>query len=151
MSQRNEVIHMEALHLPRNWVLGTATYTQQSSMHDPIKYLNSPEWKEPGADPIVDALKAAGDAALQVSDSARVAARAVLNLVASFSSPEIGVEAQEITLEWYKDRHHVAVVSVDGASITWAAMAGSANPKKGKLPFNNQLPQEALEAIRAAS
>jgi hypothetical protein len=143
---------MEALHLPRNWVLGTATYTQQSSMHDPIKYLNSPEWKEPAADPIVDALKAAGTAALQVSEGARTAARAVLNLVATYSTPEIGVEAQEITLEWYKDRNHVVVVSVDGASITWAGMVGPANPPvKGKLPFNNQLPQEALEAIRAAS
>ncbi|MGO9930570.1 MAG: hypothetical protein ACLPV8_01985 [Steroidobacteraceae bacterium] len=140
---------MEALNLPRNWVLGTATYTQQSSLHDPIKYLNSPEWKEPAADPIVDALKAAGDAALRVSEGARVAARAVLNLVATCSTPEIGIEAEEITLEWYKDRNHVAVISVDGASITWAAVDGSAKPVKGKEPFNNQLPSEALKAIRA--
>jgi hypothetical protein len=142
---------MEALNLPRNWVLGTATMIQQPSLHDPYKFLSSPEWKEPPADPIADALKAVGDAALQVSDSAKAAARAVLNLVATFATPEIGVEAKEITLEWYKDRHHVAVVSVDGESITWAAMVGSPEPVKGKQQFDNQLPQAALEAIRAVA
>src|SRR5580700_11049073 len=123
---------MEALNLLRTWTMGTSTYTQQSPLPDPLKVLNSPDWKEPPADPIADAINAAGDAASQISESARTAARAVLNLVAGLSTPEIGVEAQEITLEWYKDRHHVAVLGVDGASITWAAMVGAANPVKGK-------------------
>jgi hypothetical protein len=124
---------------------GTSTYTRAQ---DPYCYFGQPLWKEPPADPLADALKAADAAGNQLSEDAKIAARAVLNLLASLPDPTVAIEDQEITLEWYRDRHHVAVVAVDGQSISWAIMAGPANPKKGKKPFDSRtLPAEADNAI----
>jgi len=124
---------------------GTSTYTRAE---DPYCYFGAPLWKEPAADPIADALKAVASA---LPDSVIAAARAVWNLLRDVSEdPSVAVEDNEITLEWYKDRHHVAVVAVDGQSISWAVMAGPANPMKGKMPFDNKtLPAEADNAISA--
>jgi hypothetical protein len=128
---------------------GTATYTR--AQETPYSYFGEPLWREPAADPIADALSAAGAAASQL-ESAITAARAVLNLLAELPNPTVTVEENELTLEWYKDRHHVAVVAVDGQSIAWAVMAGLANPIKGKVPFDNKtLPAEAYNAISAAA
>jgi len=125
---------------------GTSTYTRAN---DPYPYFGAPQWKEPAADLIADALKAAGVDATQVSEDAVKAARAVLNLLAELPDPAVAVEDNEITLEWYKDQHHVAVVAVDGRSVTWAVMAGPGNPEKGKAPFDRGLPDEAYAAINA--
>jgi hypothetical protein len=126
---------------------GTTTYTRSQ---DPYCYA-APQWTEPAADSIADALIAAGAAASQVSDGAIAAARAVLNLLADLPDPSVAVEDNEITLEWYKDRHHVAVVAVDGQSISWAVSVGSAKPEKGKKPFDNTLPVAAYKAISAVA
>jgi hypothetical protein len=127
---------------------GTSTLTRSP---DPYPYFNAPQWKEPAADPIAAALKAAGEAASQLHANAIDAARAVLNLLHDLPDPSVAVEDNEITIEWYKDKHHVAVIAVDGESISWAVMAGAANPLKGKGPFNKELPTEAYAAISAAA
>jgi hypothetical protein len=96
---------------------------------------------------------AAGQCADGLPEGAKDAARAVLNLLTDLdlSVPKVVIEDNEITLEWYKDRHHVAVVSVDGQSISWAVMAGATNPLKGKERFDNEMPSEAYDAIRIVS
>jgi hypothetical protein len=125
---------------------GTSSYTR--AQNDPYGYFGAPRWKGPAADPIADALKTA---ASELSEHTVDAARAVWNLLRELSVyPSVAVEDNEITLEWYKDRHHVAVVAVDGESISWAVMAGPANPMKGKMPFDSKtLPAEADLAISA--
>jgi hypothetical protein len=125
---------------------GTATLTRGQ---DPYPYFNAPQWKEPAADPIADALTAAGALAEKLHANAAEAARAVLNLLPELSDPAVAIEDGEITIEWYKDKHHVAVLAVDGESLSWAVMAGPSNPKKGKAPFDNELPAEAYDAISA--
>jgi hypothetical protein len=140
---------MEAAVLSTVMTIGTSTLTRAI---DPYRYLGVPQWQEPAADPIADALAAAGECASHVSDGAVAAARAVLNLLADLpGSPTVAVEDNEITLEWYKDKSHVAVVAVDGQSISWAAVAGSAPAMKGKEPFANQLSDEAFSAINTAA
>jgi hypothetical protein len=139
---------MEAAILLTMTAAGTATYTRAA---DPYCYFAVPQWKEPPADPIADALAAAGHGAAQVSESAVVAARAVLNLLADLPDPSVAVDDNEITIEWYKDKSHVAVVAVDGHSISWAVVAGSVQPMKGKEPFSNQLPDDAYRAISIAA
>ncbi len=130
-------------------VAGTASYAR---VLDPYSYINNdPQWKERAADPLADAIAEAGAAANQLSAQAITAARAVLNLLASLPNPTIAVDDNEITLEWYKDRHHVAVVAVDGQSLSWAVMAGRANPLKGKEPFDKELPSKAYDDINAAA
>lgn len=127
---------------------GTATYTRAQ---DPYCYFGSPQWKEAPVDPIADALSAAGAAADQVPTNAVEAARAVWGLLRELpDDPSVAVEGNEITLEWYKDRHRVAVIAVDGQSISWSVMAGPANPMKGKKMFDNKtLPVDAESAISA--
>src|ERR1700754_4394405 len=99
-----------------NWrremiALGTNTVTRP---FDPASLVESIDWKQSAIDPILEAINNAGPtAATQVSVTAREAARAVLNLLASFADPEIAIDENEITLEWYKDRHHVAVLALD--------------------------------------
>ena len=127
---------------------GTSSLTRA---HDPYPYFNVPQWKEPSADPIVDALKAAGADAARLHANAADAARMVLNLLPELPNPTVMVEDYEITLEWYKDKSHVAVVALDGQSISWAVMAGRANPLKGKELFDKELPTDAYAAISAAT
>ena len=140
---------MEAAVLLTALTTGTPTFTRAA---DPYRFLGLPQWQEPAADPIADALSAAGACASQVSESAIAAARAVLNLLAGMpGTPTVAVEDNEITLEWYKDKSHVAVVALDGMSISWAAVAGSASPMKGKELFANVLPADAYSAINSAA
>ena len=88
---------------------GTSAYTHPQ---DPYSYFGAPQWREPATDPIADALRAAGAAAGQLSESVIDAARAVWNLLRELpEEPSVAVEDDEISLEWYKDRHHVAVES----------------------------------------
>jgi hypothetical protein len=126
---------------------GTSTYTRPQ---DPYSFYNAPAWSEPAADSIADAISASGEAAKQLADGAAPAARAVLNLLADLPDPRVMVEDNEITLEWYKDKNHVAVLAVDGEFVTWAIMAGAGNPLIGKERFYNQLPQSAIEAVSFA-
>jgi hypothetical protein len=127
---------------------GTATYTRP---HDPYAFV-ALKLNEPAADPIADALSAAGADANVLTDNAKAAARAVLNLLADLPNPTtVEVQDNEIILEWYKDRHHVAVIAVDGQSISWSVMAGHANPLTGKKPFDNAIPPEAVKAISAVA
>lgn len=126
--------------------LGTSTITRAQ---DPYSF-NAPQWTEPQADPIAEAIKAAGAAASQISESVIDAARAVCNLLPELPNPMVAVEDNEITLEWYKDKHHVAVLAVDGQFVSWAVMAGPRNPAKGRVPFDRKLPLEAYAAIDAA-
>jgi hypothetical protein len=138
---------MEAAALLTVMTTGTSTYTRAT---DPYSYFGVPQWKEPAADPIADALRAAGGAASLLNKDTVDAARAVLNLLPELPDPSVVVEDDEITIEWYKDRHHVAVFAVDGQSISWAVMAGPANPLSGKKHFDNEIPDEAYAAISAA-
>ncbi len=145
---------MEYLDMPMDAALltmtaaGTATYTRAP---DPYCYFAVPQWKERAADPLADALRAAGETSNLLRDGAVDAARAVMNLLPELPDPSsVAVEDDEITIEWYKDRHHVAVVAVNGQSISWAVMAGQANPLNGKELFNNEIPEEAYAAISAA-
>lgn len=61
-------------------------------------------------------------------------------------TPEI---TGEIAFEWYRDRHRVVVVTVDGSRIRWAAMLGADSPISGSEPFTRTLPPAALQAIQA--
>ncbi len=56
---------------------GTSTYTRAQ---DPYCYFGEPLWKQPPADSLADALNAAGVAGDLLPESAKTAARAVLNL-----------------------------------------------------------------------
>jgi len=123
---------------------GTSSYSRTQDLYGGFGF-GVPR-KVPAADPIADALKVAAG---ELSERTINAARAVWGLLRELSVyPSVAVEDNEITLEWYKDRHHVAVLAVDGDSISWAVMAGPANPMKGKSPFDSKtLPAEADLAI----
>ena len=65
--------------------------------------------------------------------------------------PEVSPEPTAgISFEWYKDPRHVAVLTVDGEFIRWAALTGDNAPVSGREPFTKTIPSEALQAIRAA-
>jgi hypothetical protein len=140
-------MYMEAVLMTEFLANGTFALTRAQ---DPFPYFSAPQWKEPAADPIADALRAAGEAANLLDKGAKDAARAVLSLLRELPDPSVVVEDDEITIEWYKDRHHVAVFAVDGHSISWAVMAGQANPLNGKELFDNEIPDEAYAAVSAA-
>ena len=75
----------------------------------------------------------------------------MLGLVSGLPNPEIVVEPEgEISFEWYKDRHHLLVLSVDGQHIRWAGMIGPDEPISGVQLFVGAVPFEALNAIGAA-
>jgi hypothetical protein len=132
-----------------NWEYATSTFTGSSSS---LERALRPTWQEePVADPVADAITAAGDDGVLVSEKAKDLARQLLSILAQFPTPEITVDASEIALEWYKDRHHVAVLSVDDIHIRWAAMLGVDDPISGVQIFNGEIPEEALEAIKAAT
>jgi len=93
-------------------------------------------WDQGGASP-VDSLTT--QAAIQLAYA----------LPTVFDVPVVTPETTgEIAFEWYKDRHHVAVVAVDGEFIRWSAIAGT-TPFAGCEPFRRALPPAALEAILA--
>jgi hypothetical protein len=148
-----EAAALPTIVMPTGSTNGTSSFTRAQGSYGYFGFGAAPRWKEPAADPIADAINAAGAAASQLSESVVNAARAVRNLLRELSEdPTVAIEDNGITLEWYKDRHHVAVVAVDGQSISWAVMAGAANPLKGKKPFDSKtLPTEAYAAISAAT
>jgi hypothetical protein len=93
-----------------------------------------------------------GEGGRVVNDSTVEAAIELLfALPRDLPMPEITPESTgEIAFEWYKDKHNVAVLTVDGEYIRWAAMVGDSVPP-GSEPFTRAIPYAALEAIRAVS
>jgi len=113
----------------------------------------SPWWQAPPAavDHVGSALAAAGALADNVSDATKHTARALLLLLSSKHVPQITVEETgEISFEWYKDNQHVAVLTIDGQHVRWAAMLDAHTPTSGVQLFANVVPTPALTAIDAA-
>jgi len=135
--------------LAANFELGTAAYFSAPAP-DPYRYVQ-PEWQQTPVDPVDDALTKAGVDTSLITDEAKEAARTVLRLLSAYNTPEISAEDSEITLEWYKDSHHVVVLAVDGKALTWAASNGASPPFSGKIPFSNSIPAEAISAVTAAA
>jgi hypothetical protein len=54
----------------------------------------------------------------------------------------------EISFEWYRDRRHVAVITVDGSFVRWSAIAGTDALRSGAEPYLRALPSAALTVIR---
>jgi hypothetical protein len=133
-----------------NWEYATSTYTDSSSS---LERAFHPTWRDvPVADPLAEAIAAAGKEGNFVSESAKEAAKFLLRVLSAHPDPEITVDPSgEIALEWYKDRHHVAVLSVDDTHIRWAAMMGADNPVSGVQVFAGEIPEEALDAVKAAT
>lgn len=133
-----------------NWEYATSTYTDSSSS---LERAFRPTWSdEPAADPLAEAIAAAGEDGNFVTDSAKDAAKFLLRVLSAYPDPEITVDPSgEIALEWYKDRHHVAVLSVDDTHIRWAAMMGADNAVSGVQIFAGEIPGEALDAVKAAT
>lgn len=100
-------------------------------------------------------IKAVADATGEAGEKAQVSysmAARLLDLLSNEPTPEITVEPTgEISFEWYKDRHHVAVLSVDaGENLRWAAMVGPGKPVSGAHVLIDQIAAEALAAVHAA-
>jgi hypothetical protein len=124
----------------------TSTYAGASTYLDARLF----SWQEAIVDPIAEAIRAAG-ADARVTELTKAAASVLLRLLSGRPDPEIVVEPSgEISFEWYRDRHHVAVLSVDGQHIRWAGMIGPDKPISGMQPFEGEVPSEALDAISAA-
>jgi hypothetical protein len=71
-------------------------------------------------------------------------------LAGALPIPDVSPEPSAgISFEWYRDIRHVAVLTVDGEFIRWAALIGDAAPISGSEPFTKTIPSEALDAIRA--
>jgi hypothetical protein len=130
--------------------IGDATSTYTSASYSLDARLFTVSWQGLSGDRITDAVRAAG-ADARVTEATKEAARRLLRLLPARPEPEIVVEdSGEISFEWYKDRHHVAVLSVDGQHIRWAGMLGPNTPTSGARVFLGEVPTEALDAIRAA-
>lgn len=56
----------------------------------------------------------------------------------------------EFAFEWYKDRNHVAVITVDGGFIRWSAMVGADSPVTGAEPFTKSIPRTAIDTVLSA-
>jgi hypothetical protein len=123
----------------------TSTYTGSSALVDQALRTI---WRDECVDPVAKAIKESGET---VSKRTKDAANTLLTLLSAHPTPEVSVESGEIALEWYKDRHHVAVLSVDESHIRWAAMVGADNPISGAQAFTGEIPAEALDAIKAAT
>lgn len=86
--------------------------------------------------------------------TARAVSQAIELLVALPSflpAPDIAPESTgEITFEWSRDRHHVAILSVDGERIRWSAIAGQSRTS-GSEVFCKTVPGAALLAIEQAA
>ncbi len=130
------------------WLIsGTSTYSEAFSF--PPTRISRGE----GPDLIGEALASVADsAAINVAARTREVAKELVRLLTEIPDPEVTVEpAGQISLEWYKDRHHVAVLTVDGPNVRWAAkLAPGAPAISGVEPFSGQVPTDALQAIRAA-
>jgi hypothetical protein len=71
-------------------------------------------------------------------------------LATALPIPDVSPEPTAgISFEWYKDPRHVAVLTVDGEFIRWAALIGDNAPISGREPFTKTIPNEALQAVRA--
>jgi hypothetical protein len=123
----------------------TSTYTGSSALVDQALRTI---WKDECVDPVAKAIEKSGET---VSEKTRGAANTLLTLLSAHPTPEVSVESGEIAFEWYKDRHHVAVLSVDESHIRWAAMEGADNPISGAQAFTGDIPAEVLDAIKAAT
>jgi hypothetical protein len=55
----------------------------------------------------------------------------------------------EIAFEWYTDRNHVVVLTVDGEFIRWSALAGPDSPISGAEPYTKTVPSIALDIVGA--
>jgi len=125
---------------------GTATYVDSSqSLERAFRPVPEPD------DAVARAIKAAGDDGAAVLQRTKQSARLLLDALSDRPAPEVTVESGEIALEWYKDRHHVVVLSVDDKYIRWAAMIGPNKPISGVEFFVGKVPTDALDAISAAT
>jgi hypothetical protein len=125
---------------------GTATYIGSSqSLERAFRPVPEPN------DPVAKAIKAAGDDGATVSQQTKQSARLLLGALSDRPAPDVTVDSGEIALEWYKDRHHVAVLSVDDKYIRWAAMIGPDKPISGVEFFVGKVPADALDAVSAAT
>jgi hypothetical protein len=100
-----------------------------------------PDWIASGAEPIH-------------ADAVQHAIALLIALPKTLPPPVITPEdTGEIGFEWYKDKHHVVSLTVDGSHVRWAALLGpDAEPSSGAEPFGRTIPLGALTAIeRVAS
>jgi hypothetical protein len=91
-----------------------------------------------------------GEGAPAITQSA-VDGAVILSISIPQSLPVPTVRAEptgEISFEWYKDRRHVAVVTVDGDFVRWSAIAGTDAMRSGAEPYLKALPGAALNVIR---
>lgn len=66
-------------------------------------------------------------------------------------APEVMPESTgEIAFEWYRDKAHVAVVTVQDGLVRWSGVGGTAPAVYGAEPFSRAIPAKALKAVRAA-
>jgi hypothetical protein len=135
--------------LTKGWEYATSTYTGTGTALDVQPFLDAPiQW---AADRIAEALEGADE--VGVRETTKNAARMLLRLLSMYPEPqEIVIEASgEIAFEWHKDRNHVAVVTVDGQNVKWAAMLGPEKATSGIRRFDKrEMPKEVLAAIDAA-
>jgi len=92
-----------------------------------------------------------GEGSPPISEGTVVAAIQLLYaLPEDLPPPEVAPESTaEISFEWYRDRRHVAVLSVDDTYIRWSAITGTDSIVSGSEPFTRTVPGPALDAIRA--
>ena len=128
-----------------SYYTSTSTYTGSSAL---VERALRTMWKDECIDPIAKAIAESGEA---VSEQTKDSAKLLLSLLSAHSAPEVSVDSGEIALEWYKDRHHVAVLSVDDEHIRWAGMLGADKPVSGVQIFKGEVPEAALDAIKAAT
>jgi hypothetical protein len=146
-----------AVAIDLNWHVSTSTYYGSSAIYCHIGVGNtlyprfSRRWG-PEAEKVSDALsRVPEDVRSRVSVRTFEAGVALLELVSEEPDPQITVEETgELSFEWYKDRHHVAVLSVDGEYLRWAAMTGPASPVSGSELMADVMPAAALDALHAA-
>lgn len=85
------------------------------------------------------------------SFSALATAGAIVNsLPAWVEEPEIDADGRGgVMFEWYRNPTSVAVVTTDGATVTWAALSGSTVARSsGSDFFVDTLPEEPLRILR---
>jgi hypothetical protein len=92
-----------------------------------------------------------GDGAPAITEQTVSAAITMLYVLPqSLPSPEITPETTgEIAFEWYKDKEHIAVITVQDGMVRWSAIDGANPPVYGAETFTSIVPKEALEAVRA--
>jgi hypothetical protein len=134
---------MEAV-LERQFEGSTSTYTERST-DLPIAALPDERVQR-----IAEAVAAAGAVGDTVSWHTKLLAKALLQFVDRFGlgSPELTVEPSgEISFEWYKDRQHLVVLTVDDRRLKWLLMTGQARATSGAQAFESAIPQQVLAAI----